>query len=377
MIHYDERSVLKLVDLIYQAAGDPAQWTVFLEELMHLRKGLCATMHVQDLRTQEGSLALNARFDPEYVRLYDEYYSKVNPWIVKNADVLKQGMVVTGEGLYDENLLTATEFYSDCLRPQNIFYMFGAMILMEGTHGSMMSVLRPKSAGPFGKDEIILLETLMPHLQRAMELHFRFSRLNLEQKAVDETMDLLPFGVILLDQEGQVLVVNHAAATVSAREDGLSLRVQGLCAAKADENVALQCLIAGALETGLGKGMHPGGRMLISRPSLARSYSVLVTPVGSGYFAFCNKRAAVAILIGDPDQKTQTVEEAMERAYRLSPAERKLLALLLHGKNVEHAAAELGITTNTARTHMKRIFAKTGTHRRSELMRLALGLFHL
>jgi DNA-binding CsgD family transcriptional regulator len=40
---------------------------------------------------------------------------------------------------------------------------------------------------------------------------------------------------------------------------------------------------------------------------------------------------------------------------------------------VEAASAELGITVLTARTHLKRVFAKTKTRRQSELVLLLLN----
>jgi DNA-binding CsgD family transcriptional regulator len=49
--------------------------------------------------------------------------------------------------------------------------------------------------------------------------------------------------------------------------------------------------------------------------------------------------------------------------------------LLLQGKSVEEAAAVMGITVNTARTRLKRIYNKTGVRRQPELVRrLLLGL---
>jgi DNA-binding CsgD family transcriptional regulator len=43
---------------------------------------------------------------------------------------------------------------------------------------------------------------------------------------------------------------------------------------------------------------------------------------------------------------------------------------LLHGERLEDYAARAGISMNTARTHLKSIFAKTETTRQAELVRL-------
>jgi DNA-binding CsgD family transcriptional regulator len=52
-----------------------------------------------------------------------------------------------------------------------------------------------------------------------------------------------------------------------------------------------------------------------------------------------------------------------------------LATQLSHGKSVEEAATEMGVTVNTARAYLKRIYSKVGVRRQSELMRcLLLGL---
>jgi DNA-binding CsgD family transcriptional regulator len=40
----------------------------------------------------------------------------------------------------------------------------------------------------------------------------------------------------------------------------------------------------------------------------------------------------------------------------------------LRGKSIEEAAEQLFISPHTARTHLKRIFMKTDTHRQTELV---------
>jgi DNA-binding CsgD family transcriptional regulator len=60
--------------------------------------------------------------------------------------------------------------------------------------------------------------------------------------------------------------------------------------------------------------------------------------------------------------------------YRLTPTEARLADLLLGGLEVRAVADHLGITIETARFHLKRVLAKTGTHRQTELVRLMLTL---
>ena len=52
--------------------------------------------------------------------------------------------------------------------------------------------------------------------------------------------------------------------------------------------------------------------------------------------------------------------QAVTAAFGLTPAETRVLGRVLSGSSLAEAAAELGVATSTARTHLDSIFAKTG-----------------
>jgi DNA-binding CsgD family transcriptional regulator len=60
------------------------------------------------------------------------------------------------------------------------------------------------------------------------------------------------------------------------------------------------------------------------------------------------------------------------RLYGLTPAESRLAAKIAEGRSLEQAAVMLNITTETARSYIKRILSKTGVKRQAELVRLLL-----
>ncbi|OLC82548.1 MAG: hypothetical protein AUH72_06450 [Acidobacteria bacterium 13_1_40CM_4_65_8] len=58
--------------------------------------------------------------------------------------------------------------------------------------------------------------------------------------------------------------------------------------------------------------------------------------------------------------------------YGLTPAEAAFAVLLASGHSVESAAAKIGISVLTARTHLKRVFRKTRSHTQTQLVQLRL-----
>ena len=66
----------------------------------------------------------------------------------------------------------------------------------------------------------------------------------------------------------------------------------------------------------------------------------------------------------------QTAGNLANRSFGLTTAEARLAARLVQGLRVADAGTELGMTPSTARWHLKNIFAKTGTRRQADLLRL-------
>ncbi len=61
------------------------------------------------------------------------------------------------------------------------------------------------------------------------------------------------------------------------------------------------------------------------------------------------------------------------QAFRFSPAQTRLALAVCRGGNLKHYAANASISTNTARTHLKRMFEKTGVASQISLARLLLS----
>jgi DNA-binding CsgD family transcriptional regulator len=82
----------------------------------------------------------------------------------------------------------------------------------------------------------------------------------------------------------------------------------------------------------------------------------------------------ILIFISDPGSKPGSRTGVLRVLYRLTPTESRLADLLLQRREVREAADQLGTTLETSHFHLKRVLAKTGTRRQTELIRLMLSL---
>jgi len=90
-------------------------------------------------------------------------------------------------------------------------------------------------------------------------------------------------------------------------------------------------------------------------------------PLDRGWIA---ELSPAAVLVLTDPQRGETPEPILMQLYGLTPAEALLATALLSGEGLPRAAARLEISLNTAKTHRKRILAKTEAGDQGGLIRL-------
>jgi DNA-binding CsgD family transcriptional regulator len=197
-------------------------------------------------------------------------------------------------------------------------------------------------------------------------------RLQFERNAALAALDRVPVGVIVVDASGLMIAANHMARQILEAADPLSLRENRLVCEGPDK-LALDAAIARALANHCGPG-EPGEEVVaLGRPH-RRPVPVLVFPLDvRERFDEKAKRTAV-LFVRDPERyPIRTESRWLETLFAVTPTEARLAACLSDGLSLEAAAEALGMSTATARVHLKRVFSKTGTSRQAELVRLVLS----
>jgi DNA-binding CsgD family transcriptional regulator len=65
--------------------------------------------------------------------------------------------------------------------------------------------------------------------------------------------------------------------------------------------------------------------------------------------------------------------ETVARLYKLTPSEARIMLALVEVGGVPVVSDALGISKATVKTHLNNVFAKTGTHRQTDLVKLIAG----
>jgi DNA-binding CsgD family transcriptional regulator len=180
-------------------------------------------------------------------------------------------------------------------------------------------------------------------------------------------LELLRHGAMLVAANGQPQITNRTAWTILQKNDGLAIRRAGLIADRASDTKLLHRLLHEAL-TYPDAGEPNESPITLERKSALSSLIVRVVP-GPGLECWQAPEQRTALLrLYDRDLGLVVDERALISLYGLTRGEAALATKLIQGLSLEDAAGQLFISPHTARTHLKRIFMKTDTHRQPELV---------
>ena len=116
---YSERAILKLVECVYDVAGNPEHWPAFLESFKRNLNSKAVTFFMQDLRGQGMSTVASVGIEPSYVRSYEEHYAAKNVYLFRRKHLLFTGNVCSSEMLCPDREARRSEFYNEWIEPQN------------------------------------------------------------------------------------------------------------------------------------------------------------------------------------------------------------------------------------------------------------------
>ncbi len=89
--------------------------------------------------------------------------------------------------------------------------------------------------------------------------------------------------------------------------------------------------------------------------------------------ALADEGPLALVVIARPRPDAERIERRVRRLYGLTEAEARVTAALTLGETVEQIAAAHGVRTSTVRAQVRSIFEKTGVHRQTDLVRVALA----
>jgi len=190
--------------------------------------------------------------------------------------------------------------------------------------------------------------------------------------ALADVVDRLSAGVILLDAACNIVHGNPAAKTMLAAADVLRSVSGRLVARSSEANLALRDIFRDAGQVAMAAA---AGRK-ISLISHGGSYyiaNVIALPSLLRDGATERTSAVGALFVWKAELDGRSCAGLIDRTFDLTPAELRVLQSIVEVGGVPETAIALGIAETTVKTHLHRVFAKTGVSRQADLVKLAAG----
>jgi DNA-binding CsgD family transcriptional regulator len=84
-------------------------------------------------------------------------------------------------------------------------------------------------------------------------------------------------------------------------------------------------------------------------------------------------KAVAAVFVQKASLDLPSPQQAIAKLYKLTPTELRVLSGIVQVGGVPQVAEVMGISVSTVKTHLRRLFAKTGTDRQADLVKLVAG----
>jgi DNA-binding CsgD family transcriptional regulator len=276
------------------------------------------------------------------------------------------GHIIYDGKFIDERGMDRHEFYDAIHRNSGVRYFVGSRVYDEGDVSLFHSVEFTSRHGHPDQDKIESFRRIAPAIGNAWRLSRRSARNANRNGSNPWTPDHLPWSIFALSSTGTIVDMNIAGQEMLDRSDVVCLQDGVLKAldrsSSAGLEIAMQRAIAGKTSETL-LSSEDGNAALIAQ----------IVPVNPAEVS-APQNISMLIYIWNPLHRTGDIGQVLARLYGFTAAESGLAAKLASGADLNLAADQLGISRNTARNQLQKIFAKSGTHRQSEFLVRIMGI---
>lgn len=388
------RHLLAVTEEIYDAATGGTPWHVVGTRLKAMAKARSISLMAGDVLGGQPEILCHAEIPEEAAISYRRHYRHVDLWtnraaavFARNAASAMPRVLASGEMLVPDDEFLRSEFYCDFGRRYGLRYVVGTVVPLGEAGAMPIGLHRPEGAERFGDAEKRLVEAVLPHLRRALQLRHRLAAAGSPGQAPAPglaALDALSLGVLVLDADLHVLIAN-AAVEAMAREPVTALRLLRVStrggasrtmavASNLPDGSKLLALVRG---TAIGGG--DGGALRLRDADGSAVLAALVLPLprrlmndGGGGIARVEGRALV--LLRPLRASTAPRLEVLRDLFGLTRTEAEVARALAGGATKVAVASARGLRETTVRTHVRALLEKTGAANLRELERLLASL---
>jgi DNA-binding CsgD family transcriptional regulator len=346
---------------IRSAAFDAARWPELITGIANSVRAESAVLFTPTAEVNRG-LTCAHEIDPGRFCLYPQY-APFDLWMsaAHEQRLNRTGAVVDYGEHVDAQEFAGSLFYNEWLKPQNVKFNLCAVLWGEERPQdaplTVLNLFRGEGRTPFGRAERDVLRRLAPHLSAAFQGYAQLRALRLQEALLRRALADVAAALWVVDATQRVLFANPAAeelmregAWLRCSHHHLQIGRDVLQAERVADLLKAAASATQALE------LRDGRRGILNYRVLPEEYAPPQAAAGG-----------CALLWLVPLSRPRRAIEVATRLFKLTPAEARLVALLMEGNDLPRAAQRLQRSHHTVRMQLRTVFAKTGQRSQSGL----------
>ena len=367
----EQPSLSRLIADMYDATLEPRQWSEVLARIVTFVGGHGGCLLAKDLTSRDIDAHWQTGVEPHYMQLYTETYSKIGPVAALTFGDVGQIVSVPEVVSYDE--FRRSRFYLEWAEPQGWVDVAVAVLDKSASGWGLLGVSRNATNGMVDDEMRRRISLVLPHIRRALRIGRAIERRQADAATFADILDRLTAGLLLLDAQGRIVHTNAAADDML--RDGRLLRAIGRRLAGGDVQAERALRETTILPRAEGMQLGRDGVVVPLRTCDGERYIARAMPLAGAAprGAWESTEATTAVFVRRATMDNPSPPDIIAESYKLTPTELRVLFALVEVGGVPDVAAALGIAETTVKTHLARLFAKTGARRQAELVKLVAG----
>ena len=352
------------IEAIYEAAARPERWPQALAAvaLVFAAKGAVLIYN----RDNGSATAIVSPGLEAALADYNRYWGQHDLAVQRGHEraLLSDVGIYTDRDVVSTDEIATHPYYTDFRARHGLKHFMGGSVSPHPKVFVAIGVQGALQAAPFSDADVALLANFGRHIERALRLSIRLIEAETTSMALGDALSKLRAGAIVVDENWRILFANAAAGDLAGGNPGAANwwphpRPTG-------SRSPLASALEEALSADSGSAPIVIGRGQTKRPLIAYVLPARFAATDARQFA----GAKAVVLLIDQELNAPADPALLRDLLQLTLGEARVASLIGAGKTPKEAAAALGITEETTRTVLKRVYGKVGITHQSALTAL-------
>lgn len=358
----------KSIELVYGAITRPELWSEVVESITHESGSNSGLLCVE--RSDQRAILTYSDYGltPRGMEDYADYYVGKDIWLARVFELPVNEFHLSHDMTRQKDFLNS-EIYNDWGMFEHIQHATGVIVESYDESDAVLRfcLQRSNREGEYTPEEKAALDSIVPHMRRAIAIHSDLVGLNLVNERASRILDQLPFAAFLVDDKCRIQYRNGGTDSVLAEACGFS--GEGGVLSIDSHRGKFERQVHEAISAGQGANAPAAQVLTVHTKEGKPRYEVSVSPLIVDDFQLClqYQRVLALVIVRDVARASQ-IPPAVQLSYGLTPVEVQVAEFLCNGLGPSQIASEMARSFHTVRTHIRNILGKTETRSQVELV---------